>query len=94
MKRYKRCPEVELLDISGEHLLVATGKAREHCHYATQINRTAADYWKLINQPYSINELAEKIAEYNKTETKKVILNVLIFVNKMKKCGYLIEVEE
>ena len=94
MKKFKHRPGVELLKVSTEYLLVATGEARGHCNYVTQINQSAAEYWQMIDQTYSIRELAAKAAEYYHTETKKVLLNVMVFVNKMTQSGYLIEVEE
>ena len=42
MKQFKRRPEVELLEISGEYLLAATRNARAYCPYVTQINESAA----------------------------------------------------
>lgn len=71
MKQFKRRPEVELLEISGEYLLAATRNARAYCPYVTQINESAASYWKLLDRPYSIDELTERAAEVFQKEKKR-----------------------
>ena len=94
MKRFIHRPGVELLKVSTEYLLVATGEARGHCNYVTQINQSAAEFWDMIDKSYTVQELAEKAAEYYQTEKKKILLPVLAFVNKMSKSGYLLEIDE
>ena len=94
MKQFKRRPEVELLEISGEYLLAATRNARAYCPYVTQINESAASYWKLLDRPYSIDELTERAAEVFQKEKKDLLLPILLFIRKLQKSGYLIGEDE
>lgn len=94
MKKYKRRPGVVLLRICGEYLLVATKDARDLCPYVTQINNSAATYWDLFDDIYSINDYIGHVAQSLNKEKKEVMLQVLVFVEKMEKSGYLTEVEQ
>jgi hypothetical protein len=91
MKIYRRRPNVELLEISGEYLLVATKEARDLCPYVTQINESAAACWKLLDGSMLVNELIDKLAKYSGNENKEVMLSVIVFIQKMTKRGYLVE---
>jgi hypothetical protein len=91
MKKYKRCPGVELLEICEEYLLVATKEARGQCSYVTQINRSAATCWKNLDGVYSVNELIERMSRTESVEKKNLLLPVLAFIEKFSKNGYLIE---
>ena len=93
-KKYKKRSGVVLLEICGEHLLVATKEARDRCPYVTQINQSAAFYWEKFDDAYSVNEVAEHAAQSMGKETREVLLPILLFINKMEKSGYLVEVEE
>ncbi len=93
MKVFSRLPGVELLEICGEYLLVATKDARDKCPYVTQINKSAANYWKLFDKPYSVMAFADYAAEKSGGEAKEVLLPVLSFISKMSRSGYLIEEE-
>lgn len=91
MKKYKRRPGVELLEICGEYLLVATKEARGHCNYVTQVNRSAADFWRQLDGLYSVGELVGRMAEAGTAEKKDLLLPALIFIKKFSGNGYLIE---
>lgn len=91
MKIYRRRPNVELLEISGEYLLVATKEARDLCPYVTQINESAAACWKLLDRPMPVSELMDKLAHDCGKDNKDVMLPVLVFIQKMTKSGYLVE---
>jgi hypothetical protein len=91
MKIYRRRPNVELLEISGEYLLVATKEARDLCPYVTQINESAAACWKLLDRPMPVGELMDKLVDDCGKENKDVMLPVLVFIQKMTKRGYLVE---
>lgn len=93
MKQFSRRPGVELLEISGEYLLVATKDARESCPYVTQINEAAAEYWRMLDQPCSIEELTLHAIQDKGKEKKDVFPAVLAFIGKLSKNGYLVEEE-
>ena len=93
MKKFKRRPHVELLEICGEYLLVATEDARDVCPYVSQINASAAEFWKLLDGWQSVNEFVELIVQATGKEAKQVLLPVLAFLGKMEKSGYLLEEE-
>jgi len=93
MKVFSRRPGVELLEICGEYLLVATKDARGACPYVTQINASAAAFWKLLDGTMSAGELAACAAQASGQEEKTMLLPVLLFVGKMSKSGYLLEEE-
>ena len=94
MERYVTRPGVVLCSVCGEYLLVAAKEAREHCPYVTQINESAASYWKLLDRPYSIDELTERAAEVFQKEKKDLLLPILLFIRKLEKSGYLIGEDE
>ena len=91
MKVFSRRPGVELLEVSGEYLLVATKEARDACPYVTQINAAAADYWKLMDKPYAAAEFVDLAARSFDMEKKSVLFRVMAFLSKMKQSGYLVE---
>ena len=91
MKVFCRRPGVELLEISGEYLLVATKDARDACPYVTQINEAAAEYWRLLDRRYTVNEFVEHVAAALGREKKDLLLPLLAFFSKLSKSGYLLE---
>ena len=93
MKTYRRRPGVELLEICGEHLLVAAGEARGLCPYVTQINDSGASLWKILDSSMGVPLLAERFARDQGKSTKEVLLSCIVFVSKFTKMGYLIEEE-
>ncbi|MCR5808666.1 MAG: hypothetical protein K6G56_03800 [Clostridiales bacterium] len=90
MNAFRAREGVELVEICGEYLLVATKDAREACPFATQINKAAADYWKLLDGPCTIQTLADKAVEKLGTDAKSSFLSALMFVSKMSKTGYIV----
>ena len=93
MKVYRRRPGVELLEICGESLLVATREARGLCPFVTQLNASASQLWKLFDATYSVNDFAEYAAQALGKEAKSMLLTVIFFVSKMSESGHLIEEE-
>ena len=95
MKQYKRRPGVVLLTIDGEHLLVATKEAREHCPYVTQINDAAADCWRLMEKSPnpSLPDLIKHFGKDSGDRDPAAFMQMMTFINKMKKAGYLLEEE-
>ena len=91
MKTLKRCPDVELVEICGEYLLIATREARDVCPYVSQINESAAIFWKLLDKPRTVNELIECAVTLSGKEKKQLFFPVLAFVDKFCKSGHLIE---
>ena len=94
MKKYKRNPGVELLEICEEYLLVATKEARGYCSYVTQINRSAANCWKHLDGTYSVSELIERMTRSGESAKKDLLLPVFAFIERFSKNGYLIEEDE
>ena len=93
-KRYKLRPGVVLVEICGEYLLVATGEARGCCPYVTQINRAAAEYWRVFEQESELHAIVNRLCERSGKEKKSVLLPLYMFIQKMAKSGYLIEEED
>lgn len=93
MKAYKRTAGVEMLEVCGEYLLAATGEARGKCPYVTQINASAAEFWRLLEGTKSVPELARLAAEEQGKEEKALLLPCILFVSRMSKSGYLTEEE-
>ena len=90
MKIYKRRPGVVLVEVCEEFLLVATGDARDHCPYITQINASAADYWRFLEQEQSLQSLVQKAKEHYERKDGGIIFASLQFVSKMQESGYLL----
>ena len=91
MKIYKRRPDVELLEVCGEHLLAAAGEARGKCPYITQINTAAAELWQALEGEMSVSELAQAFADSQGKQMKEALFAAMVFVSKMSKTGQLIE---
>lgn len=90
MKAFRPREGVELVEICGEYLLVATKDARESCPFVMQINKAAADYWKLLDGPHTIQSLSEKAASELGKDPKSTFIAALAFISKMSKAGYLV----
>ena len=93
MKLYNRRPGVICEEICGAYVLIATGPARTCCPEASRINRSAAEYWQLLEQPLSASALHRLMAEKHGVDMKTGLLNTLSFVSKFSSAGFLI-VEE
>ena len=93
MKTYRRRPGVELLEVCGEYLLAAGGEARGKCAYVTQINASAASFWRVLEGRKSVTELARLAAEEQGKGEKELLLPCIVFVSKMGASGHLIEEE-
>ncbi len=78
-----------MLDICGEHLLVATRDARSTCPYIMQIDDDTAVFWKILEQ----NSKTEKILSYAEKafqrDRKELFIPFMSFLGKMGKAGYV-----
>ena len=90
MNAFKPREGVELVEICGEYLLVATKDARETCPFVTQINKAAADYWKLLDGADTIKTLSDKAVKTFGADPKSAMISALAFVSKLNKTGYLV----
>ena len=90
MKAIRPREGVELVEICGEYLLVATKEARDHCPFVTQINKSAADYWRLLDGAYTLQSLADKAASEFGKDAKAAFIGALAFISKASKAGYLV----
>lgn len=93
MKIYRPRQGVVLVSVCGEHLLVATGEARDTCPYITQINDKAAFFWEMIREKKEIDNIASLIPHNSENDKGKDLLAAILFIGKMSKAGYLL-VEE
>lgn len=94
MKTYEPKPGVTLLEICGEHLLVATGDARGTCPDIIQLNDAGALYWRVITEERSFDRMAERIVREAPDAKPDPRLLLMMYVDKLKKSGYLLEAEE
>ena len=87
---YRIRPGVILTEVCGEHLLLATMEAAEHCPHVHQINETAAFFWRLLERQLPEEEMVSAvIAEYGAPEAliRKDVRN---FLEQVKCKGYLL----
>ena len=56
-------PGVILVQVCGEHLLVATREARGKCPYVKQLNATGAYFWTLLAQNMTLGEMTQAAAQ-------------------------------
>lgn len=82
-----------LLQVADEYLLAATREAREFCPYVTQINASAAAYWRIFEETGSMTEILTRASEVFDKPKEDILLPALAFIKKMSKSGYLL-VEE
>jgi hypothetical protein len=94
MKVYKRRPGVVLVEICGESMLIATGDARDHCPYVTQVNQAAARWWTLLDEGATLPGLVEKAGERFGQTGGNPVFAALQFIVKMQDAGYLLAVDE
>lgn len=94
MKRYIAQPGVVLVDVAGEHLLIATGQARGKCEDVTQINDAGAALWRIIVRDGRMGPVLESMVSelgYPKNRAMPVALG---YVNKLLKSGHLVGIDE
>ncbi len=91
MKTYRPRPGVVLLEICGEHLLVATGEARGHCPDITQLNDAGTQYWTILCEEKTLKAVLNRA----QTETGLGIQTLLPwlhrYVKKLCESGCLLE---
>ena len=90
MKQYKIRPGVVLLEVCGEHLLVATRDARETCPYLNQISEEAVVLWRLLDQEGRAPALIRSCGEQLGMEPKDCFLRVTGMLSKLVKAGYVL----
>lgn len=90
MKQYKIRPGVVLLEVCGEHLLVATRDARDTCPYLTQISDDTAVLWQLLDQESRAPALTRAFSEKLGLEPKDCFLRFTGILSKLIKTGYVL----
>lgn len=94
MKQIKIRPDIVLLSVCDEHLLVATREARDFVPYVQQINSAAAYYWKLLENKTEIKIIIDKVAEHYNMPKINALVAVNTFINKLKDSGYITFVDQ
>ena len=79
-----------LLEICGEHLLVATGEARGNCPDITQLNDAGTLYWRIIAEEESLEAILERLRRET-PDSKNAALLLLQYLHKLQTNGYLLE---
>lgn len=83
-------PGVVLTEVCGEYLLLATLDASRYCPYVYQINETAAFFWRLLEQQFTEEQIAEKAAEEYEVPVETVRSDVRQFIDTLLAQGYLL----
>ena len=89
-KTYQRRPGVCLLEICGEYLLVAQRSVEGDCPYVSQINESAAFFWRTLDREMDLQQLIQAASREKQTKPEALLLPALAFLGKMEKKGYLI----
>ena len=87
MRVFRKQEDVVLVEVCGEQLLVATGQARDLCPFVTQLNASAAAFWRVLEGEMSLQSLVDAAAHAQGTEPKSLLLPGMVFVAK---AGYLV----
>lgn len=90
MTQYRRRPGVVYTQICGEHVLIATGSARDACAAATRINAAAAAYWQALEQPRTLQTLGQAVKEKSGGELRPTPLHTLSFLTRFVSAGFLL----
>lgn len=92
---YKTRKGIVLTSICGQYVLVAAKKARENCPYVTQINETAADCWRLLENGSTSEALTTYlIEEYDAEDASLVKEDVDRLLETYLEEGYITQTEE
>ena len=94
MKRYIAQPGVALVNVAGEHLLIATGEARGKCEDVTQINDAGATLWEIIIREGRLGPVLTRMETEMGYERKKALGVALRYIDKLVKSGHLVETDE
>lgn len=82
-----------LLEICGEHLLVATGGARGQCPDITQLNDAGALYWRAITEEENLSAAAERVRQEAPPTAQDPRLLLMVYLQKLRDNGYLVEAD-
>ncbi len=91
MKRYKARPGVLLLEVCGEHLLVATGEARGRCPDITQLNDAGTQYWTILCEEGTLKAALDRAQKETGRPVQALLPGLLRYVAKLRESGYLLE---
>lgn len=91
---YKIQPGMVLKTICGEHLLIATGPAREVCPAMQVINETAAYYWRLLAAGKTTEEMIAAAAKDYKISEEEIAPGVQRYLEGLAAKRFAIPIEE
>ena len=91
MKVFKARPGVVLLEVCGEHILVATGEAREKCPNVFHINDRGAKLWELILAEQVPGKIVKRAQEELALPPADALRSCLVFFSKLTDAGYLLQ---
>ena len=90
---YQTRKGIVLTTVCGQYVLVAAKRARENCPYITEINETAADCWRRLEQGCSQDQLVSHLAElYEIPDPALVKKDVSNLLQRFLEEGYIIAV--
>ena len=92
--RYKTQPGIVLKSICDEHLLIATGPAREVCPAMKVINETAAYYWRLLAAGKSTEEMVAAAAADYSVSAEEIAPGVQAYLEMLSSQHYVFPEEE
>ena len=90
MKRYIAQPGVVLVDVAGEHLLIATGQARGKCEDVTQLNDAGAALWRIIIREGRIGPVVESMVRELGYPKNRALPVALGYMDKLVKSGHMV----
>lgn len=90
---YQTRKGIVLTTVCGQYVLVAAKRARENCPYITEINETAADCWRKLEQGCSQEQLVSHLTElYEIPDSDLVQKDVSALLQRFLEEGYIIAV--
>ncbi len=88
--RYKVRDGIVLKNICDEWLLIAVGKAAEHCLYVRQINDSLAWYWTRISSGMSSEDIVNEAVATFDVPRDLIVDDLNDLVSQLHTMGYLI----
>ena len=79
--------------ICGEHMLIATFKARKYCPYIYELNEASVMIWKCLIKGYELEQIAEEATHEFDINYDDALDAVQQFIAELEKQGYLEKTE-
>jgi hypothetical protein len=92
--KYRTRPGIILTEIGGKELLVCAGALRNEMPYVTEINETASECWKLLNEGNDEEEIIDHFQkEYKEADSTMIKADLERLFQELNDKGYIERIE-